>query len=327
MKTPFDLIQRLSAWFLRADRDIALPSGRKITITGANVEITSGGLVITGGNITVSGTVDGVDISAHAANANAHHNQSHVLATTSALGGDHTVSGLTAGQVLRATGSSTARFQAIQSSDLPAIDHGALTGLADDDHTQYLQKSTLTTVGDIYVHNGSAVTRLGKGTNGQVLTVNTSTATDLEWATPSAGVTDHGALTGLADDDHTQYHNNTRGDARYYRENEFSSSTGAAAAPLKTSAAGLLEIKGIGLGKTAAADEVTAAGDIKTDGDLRAADGIVTGSTSINPAAGRVVMAESSTPGTPSSGFGVLWVSTSGKLWFKNDAGTATQIT
>ena len=30
------------------------------------------------------------------------------------------------------------------------------------------------------------------------------------------GVTDHGALTGLADDDHTQYHNNTRGDARYY---------------------------------------------------------------------------------------------------------------
>jgi len=29
------------------------------------------------------------------------------------------------------------------------------------------------------------------------------------------GVTDHGALTGLADDDHAQYHNDTRGDARY----------------------------------------------------------------------------------------------------------------
>jgi len=29
------------------------------------------------------------------------------------------------------------------------------------------------------------------------------------------GVTDHGALTGLADDDHTQYFNTTRGDARY----------------------------------------------------------------------------------------------------------------
>lgn len=32
-------------------------------------------------------------------------------------------------------------------------------------------------------------------------------------ATP--GVTDHGALSGLADDDHSQYHNDARGDARY----------------------------------------------------------------------------------------------------------------
>lgn len=31
----------------------------------------------------------------------------------------------------------------------------------------------------------------------------------------SAGVTDHGLLTGLADDDHGQYHNDARGDARY----------------------------------------------------------------------------------------------------------------
>jgi hypothetical protein len=29
-----------------------------------------------------------------------------------------------------------------------------------------------------------------------------------------SGVTDHGALTGLADDDHSQYHNDARGDAR-----------------------------------------------------------------------------------------------------------------
>ena len=34
------------------------------------------------------------------------------------------------------------------------------------------------------------------------------------------GVTDHGALTGLGDDDHSQYHNDARGDTRYlYREN------------------------------------------------------------------------------------------------------------
>ena len=37
---------------------------------------------------------------------------------------------------------------------------------------------------------------------------------DGTWAA-GGGVTDHGLLTGLADDDHTQYHNDTRGDARY----------------------------------------------------------------------------------------------------------------
>jgi hypothetical protein len=30
------------------------------------------------------------------------------------------------------------------------------------------------------------------------------------------GTSDHGELDGLSDDDHTQYHNNTRGDSRYY---------------------------------------------------------------------------------------------------------------
>lgn len=39
---------------------------------------------------------------------------------------------------------------------------------------------------------------------------------DGTWSVPTgSGVTDHGALTGLADDDHTQYHNDARGDARY----------------------------------------------------------------------------------------------------------------
>jgi hypothetical protein len=45
----------------------------------------------------------------------------------------------------------------------------------------------LTTKGDVLTHDGSTVVRLGVGTNGQVLTAN-STATDgIEWATPSAG--------------------------------------------------------------------------------------------------------------------------------------------
>ena len=43
------------------------------------------------------------------------------------------------------------------------------------------------------------------------------------------GVTDHGALTGLADDDHTQYHNDTRGDARYARRSNNLSDLASAA--------------------------------------------------------------------------------------------------
>ena len=38
---------------------------------------------------------------------------------------------------------------------------------------------------------------------------------DLVISGGGGGVTDHGALTGLADDDHTQYHTDARGDARY----------------------------------------------------------------------------------------------------------------
>lgn len=38
------------------------------------------------------------------------------------------------------------------------------------------------------------------------------------------GTTDHGALTGLADDDHSQYHTDARGDARYYTQSQIDTS-------------------------------------------------------------------------------------------------------
>ena len=41
---------------------------------------------------------------------------------------------------------------------------------------------------------------------------------------PPSGVTDHGALTGLGDDDHTQYHNDARGDVRYYTKSQVDAS-------------------------------------------------------------------------------------------------------
>jgi len=44
---------------------------------------------------------------------------------------------------------------------------------------------------------------------------------DGTWASPpGSGVTAHGSLTGLSDDDHLQYLNNTRGDARYYTQGQ-----------------------------------------------------------------------------------------------------------
>lgn len=55
------------------------------------------------------------------------------------------------------------------------------------------------------------------GTTGQVLTKKSETDYDTGWEDPATGGTsDHGALTGLGDDDHTQYHTDARGDARYY---------------------------------------------------------------------------------------------------------------
>jgi len=85
-----------------------------------------------------------------------------------------------------------------------AITHNNLGGLTTGDpHTQYLLESTVTTAGDILYGTGSAaITRLGIGSTGQVLTVSGGLPA---WATPGSGVTDHGLLTGLADDDHTQY--------------------------------------------------------------------------------------------------------------------------
>lgn len=40
-------------------------------------------------------------------------------------------------------------------------------------------------------------------------------------------ISDHGALSGLADDDHSQYHNDARGDARYYTQGQVDTALGS----------------------------------------------------------------------------------------------------
>ena len=63
-----------------------------------------------------------------------------------------------------------------------------------------VQPSTLTAKGDTYVATGSAaVTRLAAGSDGQVLTADSTQTKGLKWATPSAGsVTSVTAGTGLS---------------------------------------------------------------------------------------------------------------------------------
>ena len=88
------------------------------------------------GNLTVGSgiTVDGVDISAHVANANAHHAQQHTL-----VGSDHTASGLTIGHVLRASGATTFVFAQLQHTDLGGVlanqHHNQVHGIVSSDHT------------------------------------------------------------------------------------------------------------------------------------------------------------------------------------------------
>lgn len=55
---------------------------------------------------------------------------------------------------------------------------------------------------------------------------------------------DHGSIAGLTDDDHAQYHNDTRGDARYFKKTEHlaaSAGVGDAGKPIKLNASGKVD--------------------------------------------------------------------------------------
>jgi len=59
----------------------------------------------------------------------------------------------------------------VTSPIIQSADHGNLTGLGDDDHTQYVLRGILTTDGDLFYRNAGVIARLPIGTDGQVLTV------------------------------------------------------------------------------------------------------------------------------------------------------------
>lgn len=119
------------------------------------------------------------------------------------------------------------------------FDHGLLMGLGDDDHTQYHNDARaliwLGTRSTSDLPEGTNLyyteSRVNANTNVAANTTHrTSDGSDhtfidqsvISGASPTLDGTnftgiDHGSgLIGLLDDDHTQYHNDTRGDARYY---------------------------------------------------------------------------------------------------------------
>jgi len=121
--------------------------------------------------------------------------------------------------------------------------HGGLTGLAADDHTHYYNLARLNswfgtkshtdllgigsnTHTQIDVHLASTtnphavvesdILAAQSGMNGRVYT---SDGANGYWAVPASGVTDHGLLNGLGDDDHTIYHTDSRASIWFTSQN------------------------------------------------------------------------------------------------------------
>lgn len=93
-----------------------------------------------------------------------------------------------------------------------AADEGAVT--AHINSTANPHSVTAAQAGALEAGDDAATLGSGAADDGWILTADGAGGAAWE-AAAAGGVTDHGALSGLADDDHTQYHTDTRGDARY----------------------------------------------------------------------------------------------------------------
>lgn len=96
-------------------------------------------------------------------------------------------------------------------------DHGALVGLGDDDHYQYILSNGTRDFSDKIKYSSHPI-----------FSDNTDLI-DKKYVDDalSSLTTDHGLLAGLGDDDHQQYHNDERGDNRYYTKYQVDTISGS----------------------------------------------------------------------------------------------------
>jgi len=102
----------------------------------------------------------------------------------------------------------------------PVIDHNDLSNIGTDDHHAQLHAASHNLAGEDELNHDN----LAGFVEAEHLSLpNTiaSVLSDHNKAAHDALGLDHGSLSGKEDDDHTQYHNNTRGDARYFQKTEF----------------------------------------------------------------------------------------------------------
>lgn len=131
----------------------------------------------------------------------------HVLATTTKLGPEHTVSGLAVSQVLIADSPTDALFRKLRFTDIDGTDFGSpLNGDVIRYVDGYFVYSSLPGFASITDPGGDAILTWS------------GTLDSLSWRLPGAGIgmsagslyviaggIDHGELSGLGDDDHPQY--------------------------------------------------------------------------------------------------------------------------
>lgn len=123
-------------------------------------------------------------------------------------------------EVIGDAGSNTLPDATVASSNVTQhqgnIDHGSIAGLGDDDHTQYHTDTRASTWLNTKGIDELSDVIITAPVLDQVLQYNGSNWVN---ATFVAGVTDHGGLTGLSDDDHTQYHTDSRADTWFGTKN------------------------------------------------------------------------------------------------------------